>query len=490
MALALTLCAAYVAYCLGTLPPGPLTTPDSVHYLNATPIVPLGYPLFLKILGARGAMIVQPLLFGGALAFLATQVRRHTGSTALASLVVLGTIALPQIRAFHASILSESLFLSLLVVFLGFAVRFAYQPSWHLMVLVATAAGLSVTVRRTGVALLPVMLMMVLLERHRLKGAQRVRFAPLAHPSTSLGMTLSLSKGQGKPPLFFVAALAPFLVIIGAEQAVAPIVHAGQSSSLMGRHMFAKAALIDAPAADSSSDPIRSALDRHLETDYAPIRAFLAAAPGDLRGVLSMYYETCLQGGCADRSRDLMKDESEARQTSTMGAAGLARIRRAPLAFLQLTMMNYQALWTADRLRHPDRAPALNAFIASHRPMPFERLAFALRPEDGLAFTPSPRVRYMQIALTALAFGTGGLAMASLIGLVAPGRLPTPWVIAAVGALVAHFGLLLTASLAAGFARFTIGLWPAIVVSALFGWWAVSHRPDGGHHIGADATAR
>ena len=63
MAIVFTLCAAYVAYCLGTNPAGPFTTPDSVHYLNASPIVPLGYPFFLKIVGARGAIVAQPILF-------------------------------------------------------------------------------------------------------------------------------------------------------------------------------------------------------------------------------------------------------------------------------------------------------------------------------------------------------------------------------------------------------------------------------------------
>ena len=47
MAIVFSLCAAYVAYCLGTNPAGPFTTPDSDHYLNASAIVPLGYPVFL-----------------------------------------------------------------------------------------------------------------------------------------------------------------------------------------------------------------------------------------------------------------------------------------------------------------------------------------------------------------------------------------------------------------------------------------------------------
>ena len=70
---------------------------------------------------------------------------------------------------YHASILSESLFLSLLVVFLGLSIRFAHYPTWRLMVLVAITVGASAVVRRTGFAFVPVMLVMVLLQRQRLR---------------------------------------------------------------------------------------------------------------------------------------------------------------------------------------------------------------------------------------------------------------------------------------------------------------------------------
>lgn len=447
MAIVLSLCAAYVAYCLGTNPAGPITTPDSLRYLDASPIYPLGYPLFLKVVGARGAIVVQPILFGAALAFLGREIVKLTRNTWLAAGVVAGSMLLPQIREFHASILSESLFLSLLIVFLALAVRFAYHPTWHLMVLLATTAGFNGTIRRTGFAMLPVMLAMVLMQRRRLRGSQ--------------------------PALFFVAAVAPFFVIFGAEQAVAAVVHAGKTSSLMGRHMFAKAALIEAPSAAAAAAPVRAALDQHLQNDYAQIRAFIGSAPADLRGVLSIYYETCLQGGCADRSRELMPGVDESEQTATMGKAGNARILSAPLAFARLLAMNYQSLWTVDRLRHPNRAPALNAFIASHRPMPFEHLAFGLEPGQVMEFQPSERVRYMQIAITTVAIWTAALALVGLIGAIASPPLPPPVAIAATAALAAHGGLLLTALLAAGFSRFTLGLWPAIVTATLAGIWSV-----------------
>ena len=447
MAIVFTLCAAYVAYCLGTNPAGPFTTPDSIRYLEAWPMYSLGYPVFLKIVGARGAIVVQPVVFGAALAFLGSEIVKLTRSTCLAIAVLVATVALPQIREFHASILSESLFLSLLVTFLALAIRFSYSSTWRLLALAALTAGLAGSVRRTGFALVPVMLVMVLLERRRLKGPQLA--------------------------LLVVAALVPFLAIVGAEQAIAPIMHHGTTSSLMGRHMFAKAALINAPPAAPTGDPIRAALDRHLENDYAPIRDFLRSAPRDLRAVLSIYYETCLQGGCVDRSREVMPDRDEAGQTKTLAGAANARIVRAPIGFLDLLALNYGSLWTVDRLRHPDRAERLTAFIAAHRPMPFERLAFSLEPDQVLAFQPSPRIRYAQWGITALGIWTALLAVAGLIGIAMPDKLSPLLTVAAVAALTAHFCLLLTAATAAGFARFTLGIWPAIVTSAVCGAWAL-----------------
>ncbi len=368
----------------------------------------------------------------------------------------------PQIREYHASILSESLFLSLLVVFLGLSIRFASHPTWRVMVLVAITVGMSAVVRRTGFALVPVMLVMVLLQRHHL------RSSPAA--------------------LFFVAALAPFGLIVGSEQVIAPLVHAGAPSSLMGRHLFAKAALIEAPSAfakatadkpPGSEDSVRRALDEQLETVFAPIRSMLASAPDNVRGVLTIYYETCLQGGCADEARALTREPNEARQTEVMGAAGLARIRRAPLNFLKLTWLHYGSLWTVNRLRHPDTAPELNAFIAAHRPMPFEHFALSLGPDRTLVFESSPSVRYAQWAIFLVAVVTGALAAAGLVSAAVGPRLPPAFLVAGVAALAAHGGLLLTALLAAGFTRFLLGLWPALVVACAFGSWGILQKIRG-----------
>ena len=154
---------------------------------NASPIVPLGYPFFLKIVGARGAIVAQPILFGAALAFLGREIVRLTRSTWLAVAVVAGSMLLPQIREFHASILSESLFLSLLVVFLALSVRFAYHPTWHLMVLDRHD-------RRP--------------QRHRSPHRLRAR---AGHAGDGAAGAPPAARARSRRS-FFVAALAPFLV--------------------------------------------------------------------------------------------------------------------------------------------------------------------------------------------------------------------------------------------------------------------------------------
>jgi hypothetical protein len=450
MLIVFALCGAYAVYCLVTNPAGPITTPDSFHYLNMTPIVPLGYPSFLQLSGARGAIIAQPILFSAALAFLGREIIRTTGSTLLAVAVIAGTIVVPQLREYHASVLSESLFLTLLVVFLALVVRFMHFPTWRLMVFVAITVGTAATVRRTAFAFVPVMAVMVLLQRRHLRGAQA--------------------------PLLFVAALAPFAVIAATEQVMAPIVHAGAPSSLLGRHVFAKAGLIDAPPAPPSADPVRRALDDQLDNAFAPVRAMLASAPYNVRGVLTIYYETCLQGGCADEARAATKATTEAEQTEIMGAAGSARIRRAPLGFLKLTWLHYASLWTINRLRHPDTAPDLNEFLSAHRPLPYEELALSLGPGRTLEFTGSENVRYAQYAIFVVAIITGLLAAAALIASIAMPRLSPAMAIACVSALTAHGALVLTALLAAGFNRFLLGVWPAIVTALAFAVFATAQR--------------
>ena len=86
----------------------------------------------------------------------------------------------------------------------------------------------------------------------------------------------------GSPRTRIIGAIAlPIIALIAGERAVAYAVNGNRTTSLLGRHMFAKAALIEAPRAQEPLDPARSAIEDHLEADFAPIRQVIETAPAE-----------------------------------------------------------------------------------------------------------------------------------------------------------------------------------------------------------------
>jgi hypothetical protein len=445
----IALCALYALYCLLSMPPGPVTAPDSSGYLAASPIHVLGYPAFLKIVGARGAMIVQPLVFATALASLGIETLSLTSSVLLSAAVVAASVLIPELTTYHYSVLTESLFMSGMIAFLASLVGFVREPSYSRLVRSAVIAALTAILRRTGLAFLPVVPIMVLMCWRRW-AAPRLAIVP-------------------------VMAL-PMLVIIGGERVVAMAVHGDRVTSLMGRHLFAKAALIDAaPVSSQSPDPHRARLDRDLDLTYAPIRELLSSAPASVRAVLLLYYETCLQGPCVSDLGTTSAAFTDKAVNDLLEQAGRARMRRAPLGYAALTATEYRSLWTAFRLRHPGTVPQLNAFIAANRTLPFEVEAFKVGPLDALEFQASNAVRFVQPFVVALGALTGLLALAGLAAAVA-WRVSSPaLIVACLAALTAHGAALLSVLFAAGIGRFMLSVWPAVTTAALFAaWWLKS----------------
>ena len=436
----LTMCAAYALFCLVTMPGGALTSPDSTVYLSFLPIVPLAYPAFLKLTGERGAMILQPLIYASALAWLGIETLLTTVNFPVAAAVVLGAIAIPDLAVYHASILTESLFMSALVAMIAAAIRFARLPDARSAAVAATLAGLASTLRSTGYAFLPVLIVMVLMQRRQLRHR--------------LAITL-------------LAAVLPMAVLAGGERIAARMIHGDRLLSLTGRHLYAKAALVDAPPGAASYGAERQQLSQQLDVDYASIRRAISGAPADTRGVLTLYYETCLQGPCVAELGESRPGTESPALASDLFTVARERIMRSPLNFARVVATDYTSLWGAYKQRHPDTAVELNAWVAANRPLPFERQAFRLQPGDPPPFQASGFVRVIQPMVIAVGWITGGLALLGL-GAAATGRpMPASLTAACVAALAAHSGLLVSATFAAGIGRFVVGFWPAVATAVI-----------------------
>jgi hypothetical protein len=243
-------------------------------------------------------------------------------------------------------------------------------------------------------------------------------------------------------------------------------------TSLTGRHLYAKAALVDAPPLSAvQQDAVLAHLHRQLEERYQPIRDLIASAPGDLRPSLVLFYETCLQGPCVNELRDSL-DMPDANKNDRLATAGADRILRAPLAFARLTATHYRGIWTAYKLQHPETSVRLAAFLAQHRPLPLEREAFKVSPGTPITFTPSAVVRWLQplvitVGVFTIAVACGGLLQA------ARGRACAPLLVATLASIAAHGILVFSTVAAAGISRFMVGVSPAIVTASVLGlWWA------------------
>jgi hypothetical protein len=266
----------------------------------------------------------------------------------------------------------------------------------------------------------------------------------------------------------------PLIASSVADRTMVEIRHGDKATSLTGRHLFAKAALIVAPSSSGvPPDPVRARLAQALD-EASAVRALITSAPAGIRASLVLYYETCLQWPCVAALRAGIP-LGEAAKNRIFADVALARIRAAPWQFVQLTATHYGSLWTAYKLRHPETAAALTDYLAAHRPLPFEREVFKVEPGDAIAFTPSPHVAWLQPLVIALGVLTGGIAVVGGVAALVK-RLPPLLLASVCAAATSHLCLLLTAVAAAGISRFMIAVFPAIVVAIVLASWALVQK--------------
>src|SRR5262245_5465967 len=204
-----TLAAAYALIQIVLAPDQPHTTPDSDSYLQFASFRSATYPLFIKLVGPSSLPVLQPLLFAAALAFLSFETFASTRSLVI-TVGLMGAIAVnPELNKYHSMVMTESLFVSVLVALLGTLIRFARAKDLASLVAAAIFAGLAATIRPPGYALLPIPFLMVLVCRRQL---------------TSSGFALT------------AAALMAITLIIGGERVFSALSHREAALSLFPHH--------------------------------------------------------------------------------------------------------------------------------------------------------------------------------------------------------------------------------------------------------------
>ena len=410
-------------------PASPIIEPDSGGYLNFSSYRSAAYPLLLKLVGADGALVVQPILAALAVTYLGLELLALTGSLLVALGTMLAIALNPFLVVYHYKIMSESLYVSLLMVFLGLLMHLSRRPSPAWAAAASLVAGSLIAVRPAGWFLLPLMLLAVLM----LRGRTRSKLTLVA------------------------AAIVPLLALAAAESSFRSAWHHGNVASLLTVALYGKAGMIEAPPTGGTAPLVVA-----LEQSFAPIRKIVAASPDrSIERFLAVNYETCIEYACS-ASLGINSGSEAARD------AALRRIAANPLGFLALAWRNFSALWTVYSVSHPDEAPVAKAFMAAKRPMPFEAEAF------NQEVKPFPAAVIIQPAMLMVGLLTALLAFAGLGAAVFRHDLPAVMIISLLCALAVEGAFVLDSLAGVGIPRYMLAMWPAMMVMlACFGWWPI-----------------
>jgi hypothetical protein len=204
----------YVGYAMSAVfPRWPLVNPDTPGYLEYAWHRSVGYPLFLSAIYASAgnlyaAVPVQAGLAIGAIVYFFYQTGHLYRRPALALFAAVPFILSSTLLGYDYAILSEALFMALLLFASGALLRVLRRPDTWPMLLCGLSAGAAVSVKPIGVVLLLFPLMLLLQCRGRRKAVVTYAIAP------ALGLVAVLAAYNaatlGSPSLFLRGGMSLF----------------------------------------------------------------------------------------------------------------------------------------------------------------------------------------------------------------------------------------------------------------------------------------
>ena len=430
-------------------PPGVrLLRPDSPQYIDFDPIRSAGYPLFLDLVTCVMGSIdyvpyVQLVLYAAAALFLAREVLQSTRLLVVALPFHIMLLLNPRINSLIFQVITEPLFVCLLMFSLGAILRIARLPSLRWMAVLSALVGVAATLRPSAASLLPILPIVWVLFWPKLAGRRVVAAIVLVLPA-ALAMT--------------------------AETLRYHSVHGAERLSLIGIHAFAKAGMINSTQVWSEADLAdlsngeRQLFDS-LGEDLQPMRDIIwLAEPLGLRRHIASSYETYLEYFYRPDLRDQLVAEHGGDQFA-VGASfrkiGFRRLSAELPEYIRLTALHYAGLWSGFYLRTPRGARINREFLRESRPLPFEdelsRVLF-LREPNVLAIP-------MNIGIPATGMITA-LAIIWFLVLWVRGRSPGQWLlVATLASMIIHGNFLLTAMFGIANPRYTVAMWPAALLA-------------------------
>ena len=430
-----------------------------------------GYPVFLDLVGAfsgspEAVPRAQLLLAVFSIAFLAWSLLRTLAAPWLSLLVAALLFAGCALARFHAYLVSEAVFVPLLMLLAGVVARAAVRRSWWLFAAAAALLGLAVTVRPSAMFLLSIAPGLLLLYWRRGPGRD----------------------GSGRGARLLPAALLlPVALALFAENRVWSRAYPDleRRPNIANRHLFAKALLIPSEP-PASGDPEVDGFFADARRTLAPVRAALAEAPdAHLRSVLLGRAEHAAQHPTYFRlfqaRVETLAEERGVLPDRLLGGLGRSALLAAPGEWLDNARVHYVALWTHDALHDEDFALRHRAYAATLRdslPDSFpDSFADSLLLREARLRDPVPPSRqlpgwalFLNRAAAFAAFAASLLALGIAAGQRfrrGAGSVSPEIVVAAVSAAAVQGYFLLIAFFNFGKMRYAAAMWPLSTLCGL-----------------------
>jgi hypothetical protein len=426
--------------------PAELMQADSQSYLSFSAVCTAGYPLFLRFVehlpgGLLGLPWLQLGFYGVTAWLLASSFRRVSDSNFGGGLLLVLLLGNGQVTRLSFMIMTESLFLSCLMLLLALFCRLVQPPRWPALVLASLVAGSAVLIRPAGYALL-----------------------------VSLPV-VSWWSWRGALPLMqaVFAAMVPGLVVLGLGMVAYHAQHdLWRTQSFLGRNLFGKAGAVVDVTRESADPTIR-----WIAAAVAPERAEIEQAPTafDRFRLLVPYYDVwrwrTLYAALPAQTGTPRDDP--AALDDAMFWLSLDVIASAPIAYLGDVALNYAALWwLPDAMTHRQLAN-FRAFVASLGPLP-DLIGYPAWHREHSDVGIWMLHGFMMAALVSSVWWAWRLAASAVT------RTPVSSLarLGFVTGLVVQASFLLTASLQAGSPRYVWAMWPAISILFVSGVLACS----------------
>jgi hypothetical protein len=418
----------------------PRVTADSVGYIEFSPVRTLGYPILIYFLGLDLLVPIQIIIFSLSLGWLIHEINEIIKNVYIISFVSILICLTPELIDMQVSVLTESFFTSLIIIIIIGIIKYSINPRISYLILISFVVGVSASIRPVAYGLVPVILFFILFN----------------------------SKTKNKLLISLICMMLPCLLIITFERMAANIIFKDKIDSLLPRHLFAKSSMIDGYMKPLSSE--KNKLQLKLldiqNKDAENIRKFIANAPStEVKNVLTLYYEQCIQYRCFDDQIYINNELTRAEENKIILKTSLERMINNPISTMELFIIHYKSLWTMYQARHPNVYNAFNDYIKNTENIPFDKFIFKTMPKK---FSINKASYYLQIVFILTGVITFLIASLYLLFGFFAIKISPYFSISGILALIIHVEFCFTAFFGLGISRYSFVFFPAIFVSILF----------------------